>query len=60
MFKLTRRAWHYMTAALTGKYKPWGASLPRSAFGMSGDLHEHLGQLISYSRSVGVKPPWSK
>jgi uncharacterized damage-inducible protein DinB len=47
-------------AALTGKYKPWGASLPRSAFGMSGDLHEHLGQLISYSRSVGVKPPWSK
>jgi hypothetical protein len=47
-------------AALTGKYKPWGVSLPRAAFGMSGDLHEHLGQLISYARSVGVKPPWSK
>jgi uncharacterized damage-inducible protein DinB len=48
------------TSALTGKYKPWGVSLPRAAFGMSGDLHEHLGQLISYSRAVGVKPPWSK
>lgn len=47
-------------ATLTGKYKPWGASLPQAAFGMSGDLHEHLGQLIAYSRAVGVKPPWSK
>ena len=62
------KSWAYSKAqlsaadpsGLTGKYKPWGASLPRSAFGMSGDLHEHLGQLISYSRSVGVKPPWSK
>jgi len=47
-------------AALTGKYKPWGASLPQAAFGMAGDLHEHLGQLIAYSRAVGVKPPWTK
>ena len=47
-------------SALTGTYKPWGTTLPRAAFGMSGDLHEHLGQLISYARSVGVKPPWSK
>lgn len=23
-------------------------------------LHEHLGQLIAYARSIGVKPPWSK
>jgi uncharacterized damage-inducible protein DinB len=22
-------------------------------------LHEHLGQLIAYARSNGVKPPWS-
>jgi uncharacterized damage-inducible protein DinB len=22
--------------------------------------HEHLGQLIAYGRSVGVKPPWSE
>jgi uncharacterized damage-inducible protein DinB len=47
-------------ATLTGKYKPWGVSLPDAAFGMTGDQHEHLGQLIAYARSVGVKPPWSK
>ena len=45
---------------LTGRYKPWNATLPQAAFVMSGDLHEHLGQLIAYARSVGVKPPWSK
>lgn len=27
---------------------------------MSGDLHEHLGQLIAYARMNGIKPPWSK
>ncbi|MBV9880251.1 MAG: DinB family protein [Gemmatirosa sp.] len=47
-------------AQLTGRYKPWDATLAQSAFVMSGDLHEHLGQLIVYARSVGVKPPWSK
>lgn len=47
-------------AQLTGKYKPWGQNLTESAFGMAGDQHEHLGQLIAYARSVGVKPPWSK
>lgn len=45
---------------LTGTYKPWGTSLPEAAFVMAGDLHEHLGQMIAYARSVGVKPPWSK
>ena len=44
----------------TGTYEPWKLSLAHSAFLMSGDLHEHLGQLIAYARSVGVKPPWSK
>jgi hypothetical protein len=29
-------------------------------FLMSGDLHEHLGQLIAYARMNGIKPPWSK
>lgn len=47
-------------ATLTGKYKPWGMTVDAAAFAMAGDLHEHLGQLIAYSRSVGVKPPWSK
>ena len=23
-------------------------------------LHEHLGQMIAYARSNGVKPPWSR
>jgi uncharacterized damage-inducible protein DinB len=45
---------------LTGKYKPWGVPLDDAAFIMAGDLHEHLGQLIAYSRMLGVKPPWSK
>jgi uncharacterized damage-inducible protein DinB len=47
-------------AQLTGNYKPWGMTVDAAAFAMAGDLHEHLGQLIAYSRSVGVKPPWSK
>jgi uncharacterized damage-inducible protein DinB len=47
-------------ATLTGTYRPWNSTLSRAAFGMSGDLHEHLGQLVTYARSVGVKPPWSR
>ena len=31
-----------------------------TSFIMSGDLHEHLGQLIAYARAQGIKPPWSK
>ena len=45
---------------LTAPYEPWKVNLDQAAFLMSGDLHEHLGQLIAYARSVGVKPPWSK
>ena len=45
---------------LTGKYKPWNVTLEEAALGMAGDLHEHLGQLIAYARTNGVKPPWSK
>ena len=45
---------------LTGQYAPWKVTLAEAAFGMTGDQHEHLGQLIAYARSVGVKPPWSK
>jgi uncharacterized damage-inducible protein DinB len=47
-------------AHLTTKYKPWGVTIDQAAFGMAGDLHEHLGQLIAYARVNGVKPPWSK
>ena len=49
-------------AALTGTRKFFGrdASTAEIALGMSGDLHEHLGQLIAYARMNGIKPPWSK
>ena len=36
------------------------ASTTDVALGMSGDLHEHLGQLIAYARMNGIKPPWSR
>jgi uncharacterized damage-inducible protein DinB len=31
-----------------------------SSLVMTGDLHEHLGQLIAYARINGIKPPWSR
>ena len=47
-------------ATLVATYPPWNVTLAEAAFGMTGDQHEHLGQLIAYARSIGVKPPWSK
>ena len=49
-------------ATLTGTKKFFGqdATTTDIALGMSGDLHEHLGQLIAYARMNGIKPPWSK
>lgn len=47
-------------AKLTGRYPPWNGTLAEAAFSMTGDQHEHLGQLIAYARSLGVTPPWSK
>lgn len=32
----------------------------QTSYGMAGDLHEHLGQLIAYARMNGITPPWSK
>jgi uncharacterized damage-inducible protein DinB len=43
-----------------GKYGRFNMTIDAAALNMTGDLHEHLGQLIAYARSVGVKPPWSK
>jgi uncharacterized damage-inducible protein DinB len=49
-------------ATLTGTRKFFGSDATTAdiALGMSGDLHEHLGQLIAYARVNGIKPPWSK
>ena len=49
-------------STLTGKKQIFGGNynIIETSFGMVDDLHEHLGQLIAYSRMNGVKPPWSK
>ena len=49
-------------AQISGTKKLWGGdrTIVETSFGMAGDLHEHLGQLIAYARMNGVKPPWSK
>ena len=62
------RAWAHCAATfdaadparLRGRFEPAKMSLARAALRVAGDLHEHLGQLIAYARSVGVTPPWSK
>jgi uncharacterized damage-inducible protein DinB len=48
-------------ATLVGAKQLWGAqrTIIETSFGMSDDLHEHLGQLIAYARMNGVVPPWS-
>jgi hypothetical protein len=50
--------------SLVGKQKLFGGqftgTIIESSYGMSGDLHEHLGQLIAYARMNGIAPPWSK
>lgn len=49
-------------AAITGTQKIFGGdrTIVETSFVMSGDLHEHLGQLIAYARMNGIAPPWSK
>ncbi|MEO8564682.1 MAG: DinB family protein [bacterium] len=49
-------------ANLVGSRKLFGGdfTIAQTSFLMADDLHEHLGQLIAYSRSVGVKPPWTR
>ena len=48
------------TLMATRKFFGRDASTIDVALGMSGDLHEHLGQLIAYARVNGIKPPWSR
>jgi uncharacterized damage-inducible protein DinB len=49
-------------SSLAGGKKLFGGTytIIETSFGMGGDLHEHLGQLIAYARENGIKPPWSK
>lgn len=50
-------------ATLTGT-RPTSTGQQRSLFEfvlvIAGDMHEHLGQLISYARMNRIVPPWSK
>ena len=48
--------------SIAGTRKLWGAdrTIVETTLAMSGDLHEHMGQLIAYARVNGVKPPWTK
>ena len=48
--------WYYLCPVSVGGKPP----APRVVLLVSGDQHEHLGQLIAFARSIGVKPPWSK
>jgi hypothetical protein len=49
-------------SSLTGTKKLFGGNytIIETSFGMTADLHEHLGQLIAYARINGIKPPWTK
>jgi hypothetical protein len=49
-------------SSLAGKKKIFGGdhTIVETSIGVTADLHEHLGQLIAYSRMIGVVPPWSK
>ena len=63
-FAYTKDASHGNSTRLTGgnpqavRTATTPSSKRRSAW--AADLHEHLGQLIAYSRMLGVNPPWSK
>jgi len=48
--------------SLANKRKMFGHEFTplESSLVMTGDLHEHLGQLIAYARINGIKPPWTR
>jgi uncharacterized damage-inducible protein DinB len=62
------RSWAHCRAVLDGidparlvpEFLPARMGFARVVLLISGDQHEHLGQLIAYARSIGVAPPWSK
>jgi hypothetical protein len=49
-------------ATLLGKRKGGGGehTTPEIVLAVTGDMHEHLGQLIAYARTNHIVPPWSK
>jgi uncharacterized damage-inducible protein DinB len=62
-FAYTKQSLNGLDAgAVTGTQKLFGRDMTilETSLIMSGDLHEHLGQLIAYARMNGIKPPWSR
>jgi hypothetical protein len=49
-------------ATLTGKRKAGNSerNFVESMLAVTGDMHEHLGQMIAYARMNKIVPPWSK
>jgi hypothetical protein len=49
-------------ATLVGRRRAMGQdrTMPEIVLFVSGDMHEHLGQLIAYARVNRIVPPWSK
>lgn len=49
-------------AKLAGTQKIFGRDFTvlETGIAMTADMHEHLGQLIAYSRMNGIVPPWSR
>lgn len=61
-FDYTRANVNALAAANMGAEveAPWGKTSKRSILlGLATHAHEHLGQAIAYTRSMGVVPPWS-
>jgi hypothetical protein len=49
-------------ATLTGKRKAGNSerTAAESVLAVTGDMHEHLGQMIAYARTNRIVPPWSQ
>jgi uncharacterized damage-inducible protein DinB len=50
------------SAQLSGSFKFFGQDFTSQGLWImtTTHLHEHLGQMIAYARSNGIKPPWSR
>lgn len=49
-------------ATLTGRRKAGDSerTVAESVLAVTGDMHEHLGQMIAYARTNHIVPPWSR
>lgn len=49
-------------ATLTGRRKAGDSerTVVESVLAVTGDMHEHLGQMIAYARTNHIVPPWSR